>query len=168
MTGWEMVALRLFFLAGVITCLGGCGVFTRGLSQDVAVVTIPAGAALTFSNGTTCASPCSVTIDRLATLTVRAEKPGCEPTIRDVSSAFPEGGTSWLSAFDFEVGSAAEHQPNPATITLVCSGGKPIAMTPFDDRTMTLLHDDQELSVVLEPFDAGAYQRAHPRMFPRN
>ncbi len=162
-----MKALRLFFLAGMISSLAGCGTFTRGFTQDVAIATAPPGATVTLSDGQTCTAPCTISIDRVAGLKAKVSKPGCQDTLQDLPSTFPEGGTVLLSVIDYQTGSAAEHQPNPLTVTLICDAGGPVTLSPYDDQTLNLLSGGQDLGVSLAPFDETIYVRQHDRFLSR-
>jgi len=161
-----MKALRLFFLAGMISGLAGCGTFTRGLTQDVAVATVPPGATVTLSDGQSCVAPCTIRVERVTGLTAKASKPGCQETTQELPSSFPEGGTALLGLIDYQTGSAAEHRPNPTTIALTCDAGGPVAFSPYDARTLDLLNGGQDLDVALTPFDENAFTRQHDRLFP--
>ena len=154
-----MRSLRQIFLLGILFAVSGCGTLTRGFSQDIAIETVPPGATLTLSNGATCTSPCTVNVERLASPTVRATKPGCEDAVQEIPASFPEGGTTWLSFIDFGTGSAAEHQPNPTTVKLICNDKGPVEMTSYDDATVALLHGGESQEIVLPSFDESAFQR---------
>ena len=163
-----MKALRLVFLACVIPCLAGCDSLSGAFPEDVAIETSPPNAAVTLSNGETCVAPCTVKVDRTASPSIRAAKPGCEDAVQTIQSNVPEGGTIALGFIDFGTGRAAEHQPNPTAIKLICSERKPVEMSPFDDATIALLHGGQLEDATLPPFDENAFQREHHRLFPRN
>ncbi len=162
----RMKALRSFFLAGMIVCLGGCGTVIRGFSQDVAFLTEPPGAAVALSDGRSCVPPCTLAVERTAGVTARVSKPGCLDALREIPSRFPEGGTALLGLADYQTGAAAEHRPNPLTVVLICDSGGPIAFSPYDGPTLDLLNGGQDLDVALTPFDEQAFVRQHDRLFP--
>ena len=161
-----MKTLRLLFMAGVISCLAGCGTVMRDASETIAIETVPPGATVTLPGGPSCVAPCALVVERVSSPTIKASKPGCGETFQSMPSTFPEGGTTWLSFIDYGTGRAAEHQPNPTAVKLLCNDGQAVTISPYDDATIALLHGGQLEDEVLPPVDESAYRGEQPRPSP--
>ena len=72
---WIAVVLLAIVLAGCGTI--GNVVLHGSIDQVVAVTTIPPGATVSFSNGKSCMSPCTMTARRDEVLQISVSKPGC-------------------------------------------------------------------------------------------
>ena len=158
--GSKIAGLMLIALTSIGVALSGCGTVTRGISQDVTVVTTPPSATLTLSNGDTCTSPCAVNIKRLDSLKIKVTKTGCQDQTVEIPSTFPEGGTALLSLVDYQTGSAAEHRPDHVYTSLNCDSTSTVKLSPYDDNTIALLRGGQDIEEVLRPFDEGDYKRS--------
>ena len=159
--------LHLMVLAGLGLWLAGCGTLDRGTSQEVTIVTDPPGATVALSDGRSCTTPCPVAISGPETVTARISKPTCTDVVRDLPSTFPEGGTALLSTIDYQTGAAAEHLPNPLTITLACGEAREtVSFSPYDQKTIDLLNGGQYLDVTMPTFDPQAGRRQFPRTAP--
>ena len=110
--------------------LGGCATLTRGTSDEIAVLSEPAGASVTSSVGASCAAtPCSLTVARDAAFTVTVAKPGFASQTVPVATRLSGEGAAMASenvataglgiAVDAATGAALEHVPNPVSVTLV-------------------------------------------------
>ena len=121
------IAVGLALVAG--SALGGCATLTRGTSDEVAVLSEPAGAVVTTTLGTGCAAtPCTLDVARDATFTVTIAKPGyvsqsVAVTTRissiGVATATENLSTAGLGlAVDAATGAVLEHVPNPVSVVL--------------------------------------------------
>jgi len=54
--------VSLLFLALLV--LAGCGMIAHGTSQHIRCTTVPSGAVVSTSDGTTCSTPCTITLKR--------------------------------------------------------------------------------------------------------
>ena len=161
-----MKALRLISLAVLAVSLAGCGTVVRGFSQDVTFETTPPGATLTLASGKSCIAPCTLSLERVASVTVRASKPGCQDALRELSSNYSNHGTMLLTLADFQAGSAAGHRPGRVAINLTCNGKGPTVLMPYDDATMALLNGDQEQDSASLPFDKIAAEEQPNQLMP--
>ncbi len=155
-----MVALRLFLLAGLACCLAGCGTFTRGFSQEIAITTDPPGANVSLTDGQTCVAPCKLSVKRVSSLKIKATKSDCRDVTQELPTSFPETGTALLSFIDYQTGSAAEHQPNPVMITLSCGSTGTVELNPFPDQSLSLLQSSvNELDPTMSPADEALFAK---------
>ena len=161
-----MKALRLFSLAVLAVSLAGCGTAIRGFSQNVAFETTPPGATLTLAGGKSCIAPCTLSLERVASVMVRASKPGCQDALRELPSTYSNHATMLISLADYQVGSAAGHRPGRVAINLTCNGKGPTVLMPYDDATMALLNGDQDQDSAALPFDKIAAEEQPSRLMP--
>ena len=73
--------LFLLFLA-----LAGCGTIAHGTTQRIACSTTPAGAIVSSGDGTTCSTPCTVTLKRKKDNLLTIERKGYETTTMSLRS----------------------------------------------------------------------------------
>ena len=73
-----------------------------------------------------------------------------------------------VAVIDYGSGRAAEHQPNPTAVKLLCNDRGTVTMSPYDNATIALLHGGQMENEVLPPFDENAFRGEQQRLFPRN
>ena len=117
MTGLMMVAL------------GGCATLSRGIDDEVAVISEPPGARVTTSIGTGCAAtPCTLEVRRDAVFDVTVTKPGYAARTVAVTTRISGVGAATTSenvataglgiVVDAATGAALEHVPNPVSVTL--------------------------------------------------
>ncbi|MGI3900857.1 MAG: hypothetical protein ACRYGP_30870 [Janthinobacterium lividum] len=118
--------------AGVVvmaSALGGCATLTRGTSDEVAVISEPAGAAVTTSLGTGCvATPCTLVVARDAEFTVTITKTGYASQSVAVATRISSIGVATATenistaglglAVDAATGAVLEHVPNPVSVVL--------------------------------------------------
>lgn len=113
--------------------LGGCATLSRGLDDEVAVVSDPPGASVTSSAGASCAAtPCTLTVSRDAVFTVTVSKAGYASQTVAVATRISGTGAALATenvatgglglAVDAATGGALEHVPNPVKVTLAASG----------------------------------------------
>ena len=109
--------------------LGGCATLARGTTDEVAVISEPAGAAVTTSIGSGCpATPCTLDVARDAVFDVTVSKPGygsrTVPVATRISGAGAAVATENVAtaglglAVDAATGAALEHAPNPVDVAL--------------------------------------------------
>ena len=114
--------------------LGGCATLSRGLDDEVAVVSDPPGAAVTSSIGAHCAAtPCALTVARDAVFSVTVTMPGYAPRTVDVATRISGTGAALATenvataglglAVDAATGGALEHVPNAVDVTLTAVAG---------------------------------------------
>ena len=117
-------------LAATACLLGGCATLTRGLDDEVAVVSDPPGAAVTSTAGASCAAtPCSLRVGRGATFSVTVSKPGYASQVVAVATRISSDGAAVATenvataglglAVDAATGGALEHVPGAVDVTLV-------------------------------------------------
>ncbi len=75
----------------IVLGLGGCATVENGFIDDIAVVTIPAGASIYASSGSICTSPCAVSGPRKDEIGITITKAGY--VTQYVSSASKPGAT---------------------------------------------------------------------------
>jgi hypothetical protein len=120
---WMMV------VGSALAGLGGCATLSRGLDDEVAVLSEPPGAAVTTSIGAACAAtPCTLTVGRSAVFTVTVTKPGYAPRSVDVATRISGAGAALATenvataglglAVDAATGGALEHVPNAVDVAL--------------------------------------------------
>lgn len=130
------VAAGLWFLA---TALGGCATLSRGVVDEVAVISEPPGAGVTSTLGIGCAAtPCTLHVARDAVFGVTVALPGYASRTVQVSTRLSGTGaavatenvaTAGLGLIvDAATGAALEHVPNPVSVTLTSL--TPVAKMP--------------------------------------
>ncbi len=107
--------------------LSACATFTHGSTEDLFVVSDPAGATATLSTGLTCTTPCKFSINRTDDYTVTFVKSGYAVTTVPVKSESTDPDKSdpriitydYLGrALDSQNGAYSVHIPNPVSVTL--------------------------------------------------
>lgn len=125
---------RLAGMATLAVGLCGCATLTRGLDDEVAVISEPPGAAVTSSVGASCAAtPCTLTVRRDAVFTVTVSKAGFASRTVAVATRISGTGAALATeniataglglAVDAATGGALEHVPNAVDVTLTASAG---------------------------------------------
>ena len=119
----------LIVLALAAAC-GGCASVTRGTSDDVQIMSEPAGADVRISTGQTCITPCTLKFNRKDEFTVTAAKPGYHTSETPVTTRVAGAGAAGFAgnilvggvigmAVDAASGATLEHYPNPVVMKLV-------------------------------------------------
>ena len=86
-------------LGSMAVGLGGCATLSRGLDDEVAVVSDPPGAAVASSAGAACAAtPCTLTVRRDAIFTVTVSKPGYASRTVEVEARLSGAGAALAAA----------------------------------------------------------------------
>jgi len=127
----------LIILALAATC-GGCASVTRGTTDQVQILSEPAGAEARTSMGHTCTTPCTLQFSRKDEFIVTASKPGYHTVEMPVSTRVAGAGAAGFAgnvllggvigmAVDAASGATLEHYPNPVMLTMlpVRKGEKP-------------------------------------------
>ncbi|GKT36479.1 PEGA domain-containing protein, partial [Aduncisulcus paluster] len=107
--------------------LGGCASVTRGTTENISIASTPSGAEATVTGldvPTACVTPCVVTVNRNADITVAFAKPGYEPQVIPLTKEIPGTGAAGFAGnllaggligmgVDAATGAALDHKPNP-------------------------------------------------------
>ena len=123
--GFRMVA----GLGSMAVGLGGCATLSRGLDDEVAVISEPPGAAVSSSIGAGCAAtPCTLTVGRGAVFSVTVSKPGYASRTVGITTRISGTGAALATenvataglglAVDAATGGALEHVPNAVDVVL--------------------------------------------------
>ena len=100
--------------------LAGCATVIRGTTQEVSVNTVPSGAKVTFSNGQSCDSPCTIDAERDQSLQINITKDNCQVHTATMMPTLAGGGVVLGGLIDYGTGAVYDLQPNPLTINLIC------------------------------------------------
>ena len=79
--------MKILLLIFALLLLTGCGAISHGTSQNISCATIPAGASVRSSDGSTCSTPCTVSLKRKKDDVLTIEKEGYETVTLPVRSA---------------------------------------------------------------------------------
>lgn len=115
---------------GLMAGLGGCATLTRGMQDEVAVVSDPPGARVVTTLGPGCAeTPCSLSVARDAVFSVTVSKDGFASQTVAVTTRLSGTGAAVATenlmtaglglAVDAATGGALEHVPDPVSVVLV-------------------------------------------------
>lgn len=121
--------MRFVLIGALVLSLGGCATLSRGTTDEVSVISDPAGAQVTTSLGSHCTTPCSLAVARDQVFSLSVEKDGYEAQKVNVVTRLSGAGlaaatenvvTAGLGAtVDAATGATLEHIPNPVNVTLV-------------------------------------------------
>jgi hypothetical protein len=103
-----------------VLALAGCATMVRGTGEQVSVKTVPPGAKITFSNGQSCKSPCTIKAKRSQSLQITIVKKGCGTQTATMIPTLAGGGVVLGGLIDYGTGAVYDLQPNPMTVTLDC------------------------------------------------
>ena len=133
--------MRFVLFAALAVSLGGCATLARGTTDEVSVMSDPAGAQVTTSFGSHCTTPCSLAVARDQLFSLSVAKDGYEAQKVEVVTRLSGAGlatatenivTAGLGAtVDAATGATLEHVPNPVNVTLV---KRPSAAAPRKRR----------------------------------
>jgi hypothetical protein len=109
--------------------LSSCATITRGTSQAFSVTSDPTASTVTFSNGLSCTTPCSIEAKRKPGFSVTATKEGYKSVTTSVISSISGGGGAAMAgnivlggiiggAVDASNGAMNELSPNPLHIVM--------------------------------------------------
>ncbi|MEM8694932.1 MAG: hypothetical protein AAGE05_02795 [Pseudomonadota bacterium] len=108
--------------------LAGCATIMRGTNEDFEIVSDPAGATASLSNGESCVTPCELHLKRREPFSVEFTLDGYQPLVAEVASEFNGGAAVAGNAIfggiigagvDASNGSLNNLVPNPLMVTLV-------------------------------------------------
>lgn len=111
---------RLLVALLSIGLLPGCATMIRGTEQEVAINTDPVGAQVTFSNGQSCATPCTLKAKRNTSLQLTIEKEGCNTQTATMIPTLAGAGVILGGLIDYGTGAVYDLQPNPLFTKLTC------------------------------------------------
>jgi hypothetical protein len=108
---------------------GGCATVTRGMNDEVQILSDPAGADVRVSTGQTCITPCTLKFGRKDEFTVTASKPGYHTSEMAVSTRIAGAGAAGFAGnvliggvigmgVDAASGATLEHYPNPVMMKM--------------------------------------------------
>jgi hypothetical protein len=115
-----------------MSLFSGCATITRGTTEQLTVVSQPAGASVRLSSGLTGVTPATFTVPRKGDLMVTITKEGYEPTTVTVSTHLAGAGTAGFvgnaliggiigGGIDVATGATLSHQPNPVSVVLAAA-----------------------------------------------
>lgn len=122
-----MKKVLMVICAGV--ALSGCATITRGTTDQIQVVSEPAGADVRSSMGPTCVTPCTMQVSRKDEFTLTVSKPGYSEESVAVKTQIAGSGAAGFAGnvliggvigmgADAYTGATLEHVPNPVNVTL--------------------------------------------------
>jgi len=79
--------VKILLLVFALLLLAGCGAISHGTSQNISCATVPAGAVVKSGDGSTCSTPCTVSLKRKKDDVLTIEKEGYETVTLPVRSA---------------------------------------------------------------------------------
>ena len=134
---------QIIFIALAAASLGGCATVTRGTTNQVQIVSEPAGASARTSFGHQCNTPCTLSVSRKDEFSVLISAPGYEEQRVDVKTQLAGTGAAGFAGnivaggvvgmvVDASTGATLEHSPNPVTVTL-----RPLAPPPAPAQRRT-------------------------------
>jgi hypothetical protein len=144
--------------------LSGCATVINGTSEDFAVNTDPQGATATFLDGTSCTTPCEVSLKRKNDTRIDLTRDGFEPAYVLVQSVL--GGTvagnlllgGLVGGVVDSANGASNHlEPQPLTVRLAPrgSGRQPELISKDGEVSRTLqAHNDEVRADVAETIGA--------------
>lgn len=128
--------INLLVLVGMVL-FSGCATITRGTTEAYNVTSVPSGAAVSFSTGETCTTPCVLEKKRNEPFVVNIAKEGYESIDIEVTAEVCNdivkttmanlamvGSVVWCS-LDAILGATWDLFPNPGAATLVPIAGNP-------------------------------------------
>jgi hypothetical protein len=124
--------MRKWVVVALAALLGGCASVTRGTTENISIMSTPAGAEATITGldvPTACMTPCAITAKRNADISVAFAKPGYEPQVVELTKEVAGSGAAGFAGnvlaggligmgVDAYNGSAQDHKPNPVNVTL--------------------------------------------------
>ncbi len=86
--------MRFIVVLALAAACGGCASVTRGMTDQVQIVTNPASSDVRTSMGQACTSPCTLQFNRKDEFTVIASKPGYHSAEMAVTTRVAGGGVA--------------------------------------------------------------------------
>jgi hypothetical protein len=112
---------RALALVVMLSFVTSCATMVRGTTEEVLFNTTPRGAKATLSNGTTCVTPCSITLKRNESISVTFARDGCDSHMASVFPVLAGAGVILGGLIDYGTGAVYNLQPNPVVAALKCS-----------------------------------------------
>lgn len=136
---------QIIFIALAAASLGGCATVTRGTTNQVQIVSEPAGASARTSFGHQCNTPCTLSVSRKDEFSVLISAPGYEEQRVDVKTQLAGTGAAGFAGnivaggvvgmvVDASKGATLEHSPNPVTVSLRPLAPAPVQRVPTQRR----------------------------------
>lgn len=143
--------MRAFAIMALALSVGACATITRGTTEQLQIMSEPAGAEARTSMGHTCLTPCTIQVARKDELTVTISKVGYEPASVPIATKVAGSGAAGFAgnillggvigmAADASTGAALEHYPNPVMVQLV-----PIPVVPSLPAVVSRARTGQKL-----------------------
>jgi hypothetical protein len=116
--------MKAFLLFLALSVLTGCGLVTHGTSQNIRCTTVPAGAVVKAADGTTCSTPCTVTLKRKNDDLLTIEREGYETITLSVHSVLSKSSASnillpgGLVCWGVDLASGAAYHLVPGSVDL--------------------------------------------------
>lgn len=137
-----MRSVSFVCLAGL--ALAGCATVTRGTTNQMQIVSEPAGATARTSLGHQCSTPCTLQVSRKDEFSVTFNLPGYEEQTVVVKTQLAGAGAAGFAGniivggivgmgVDAATGSTLEHVPNPVSVVL-----RPVAKPMPSPRARTV------------------------------
>ena len=136
---------QIIFIALAAASLGGFATVTRGTTNQVQIVSEPAGASARTSFGHQCNTPCTLSVSRKDEFSVLISAPGYEEQRVDVKTQLAGTGAAGFAGnivaggvvgmvVDASKGATLEHSPNPVTVSLRPLAPAPVQRVPTQRR----------------------------------
>lgn len=100
--------------------LSGCATIVRGTTEPVRFSSDPPGALVKVGGGQSCATPCTLTFKRNASLLAQYTKDRCETGTVSLYPTMSGVGVVMGGMLDHALGSTYTLQPNPAHLVMRC------------------------------------------------
>ena len=122
--------MKWVIVVALAAACGGCASVTRGMTDQVQILSEPGGADVRTSMGHACVTPCTLQFNRKDEFTVTASKPGYHTSEMPVSTRVAGAGAAGFAgnvllggvvgmAVDAASGATLEHYPNPVMFNMV-------------------------------------------------
>ena len=122
--------MRWMAILALAAMCGGCASVTRGMTDQVQILSEPPGAEARTSMGHACTTPCTLQFNRKDEFIVTASKPGYHTVEMPVATRLASAGAAGFAgnvllggvvgmAVDAASGATLEHYPNPVMLTMM-------------------------------------------------
>ncbi len=141
-----MTRIAVFCCAFIGLMASGCFIpymMIRGTTEQLQVASNPQGATASISSGSSCQTPCELSLSRDASVIVTFAKSGCKQTLVSVFPTISGGGMLWGGWLGEMSGADYDLQPNPVVANLDCveqpiAGGPVAPRSPAPNPNITL------------------------------
>lgn len=96
----------------------GCASMIRGTTQEVSINTTPNGANVRLNNGSSCISPCTLTLKRKNSVNITIEKDGYHTHTTALVPSLAGAGVVLGGLVDYGTGAVYDLHPNPLHVHL--------------------------------------------------